>query len=147
MNVQKDYEELFELLNQEKVKYLIVGAHAVAFHAQPRFTGDIDIFVEASSQNAKRILKVFEQFGFGNVGVSQKDFEKPKQVVQLGKPPVRIDFITEIEGINFHTAWRNHSEGRYGKEIVYYISKDDLIKNKVLLGRKQDLFDLELLGY
>ena len=147
MNVQKDYEELFALLNREKVKYLIVGAHAVGFYGQPRYTGDIDIFFDSSLVNGKRILCALERFGFGKLGITVDDLIAPGAIMQLGYPPVRIDFINMIDGVSFENAWRNCSKGRYGKQPVNFISRKDLIKNKKASGRQRDLFDLELLGY
>ena len=147
MKALKDYEELFELLNRAKVKYLVVGAYAVGFYAQPRFTGDIDIFVECSKRNATRLLTAIEKFGFKNVGIEKTDFETPGKIVQLGYPPFRIDLITEIDGVSFRSAWKNRIKDAFGKHEVYYISKEDLIRNKRTTARARDLFDLELLGY
>jgi len=146
MNVPKDYEEFFELLNLHKARYLIVGAHAVAFHGQPRFTGDIDIFVACDRKNADRLLEVVERFGFKNVGINKDDFLKPDLILQLGYPPFRIDILTNINGVIFKSAWKNRVKGTFGKHKVWYISKSDLIRNKRAVGRTQDSFDLELLG-
>jgi c-di-GMP-related signal transduction protein len=147
MNGLEDYEELFVLLNREKVKYLIVGAYAVGYHAQPRATGDIDIFVESSKRNASRLLTVIEKFGYKNVGIRTTDFETPGIIVQLGYPPFRVDFITEMDGVEFRNAWKHRVRAKFGHQQGYYISKRDLIKNKQASGRARDAFDLELLGY
>ena len=145
MNTQKDYEEFFALLNNEKVKYLIVGAYAIAYHAQPRFTGDIDIFVEVNTKNAVRLTAAVKKFGFANVGLASTDFLKPNHIIQLGYPPLRIDLLTNIDGVTFHTAWGNRVRGKFGKQPVWYISKKDLIRNKKASGRIRDLLDLELI--
>lgn len=86
MEVQPDFKELLELFNENKVKYLIIGAYALAFYGSPRVTGDIDIWVEPTEKNAARILKALEAFGFGKIGITQEDFEKPDKVIQLGIP-------------------------------------------------------------
>ena len=145
MDAPKDYEEFFVLLNKEKIKYLIVGAYAVAYHAQPRFTGDIDIFVEAGRTNAERLLKVVQKFGFGETGLTAADFLKPHQIIQLGYPPLRIDLLTSIDGVSFGTAWKRRVKGKFGRPGVWYISKRDLIRNKRATGRTRDLLDLQLM--
>lgn len=88
MEVQNDFKELLELFNAHKVEYLIVGGYALAFHGVPRYTGDIDIFVKPDTENALRILKALDEFGFGSVGLKEEDFRNPNKVVQLGYPPV-----------------------------------------------------------
>ena len=145
MNIPKDYEEFFALLNKEKVRYLIVGAYAMAYHAQPRFTGDIDIFIEVDKTNAKRLLNAVEKFGFKNSGLTSVDFLKPDQIVQLGYPPLRIDILTSIDGVSFGIAWERRVRAKFGKQKVWYISKRDLIRNKKAAGRTRDLLDLELI--
>lgn len=146
MNVQKDYEELFELLNRQGVEYLIVGAYALAFYGQPRYTGDLDIFIRISRKNSNRLYKVVDEFGFKGVGIAPEDFLKKGRIVQLGYLPVRVDIITSIDGVSFKSAWSGRTQGEYGEQKVWYLSKKDLIKNKKASGRVRDLQDLELLG-
>ncbi len=146
MEVQPDFKDLLELFNVHKVEYMIVGGYALAFHGAPRFTGDLDIFVKASPENAKRILVVLDEFGFGSVGLTTEDFEHPDKVVQLGFPPVRIDIITSITGVSWEDAFNNCVEGKYGDVTVKYIGLADFIKNKRSMGRKKDQADLEALG-
>lgn len=126
-------------------RFLVVGGHAVAFHAKPRFTKDVDVFVESSADNAQRVLDALEEFGFGNVGLVVGDFTQPDRVVQLGYPPSRIDILTSIDGVGFEEAWQGRSLGRYGETPVPFLGKADLIKNKRASGRQQDLLDLEWL--
>ncbi len=145
MNVPKDYKELFELLNSEKVKYLIVGAYALAFHGQPRYTGDIDIFIDAKKRNALKLINVIKRFGFDQIGITEQDFLKPDRIVQLGYPPLRIDIMTSIDGVSFERAWRHRIRGEFGKQNVWYISKKDLILNKRSTGRAQDKLDLSMI--
>ncbi len=146
MAVQKDFEELLELFNKKKVKYLIVGGYALAFHGAPRYTGDIDIFVSPDSRNAELIMAALEKFGFGNVNIKKSDFEKPGWVIQLGVPPVRIDIITSLTGISWKESYSKRVRGKYGNVPVNYIGKRQLIKNKRAIARKKDLADIEALG-
>ena len=145
MVASRDYEELFELLNSGKVKYLVVGAHALAFHGKPRFTGDLDIFISTDPRNADRLLRVVKKFGFTGFDLTVDDFRAADNVVQLGYPPWRIDLLTGLSGIGFNKAWNSRVRGRYGKAAVRYISKSDLIINKKSAGRLRDKADLKAL--
>src|SRR2546421_12642310 len=100
-----DLREFVELLNAHDVRYLLVGGFAVAYHGVARLTDDIDFWIEPSSDNADRVLKVLDAFGFGSLGLEQSDFIAPDQVVQLGYPPNRIDLMTRILGVSFDEAW------------------------------------------
>jgi len=133
------------LLNKNSVRYLIVGGYAFAHYAEPHFTKDIDFFVDGSGENAEKLLKTLAEFGFRDIGLSRDDFIQPGDIVQLGVPPVRIDLMTSITGLDFAPAWENRVTGRYGDIPAFFISKDDLIRNKTAVGRKQDLSDIEKL--
>lgn len=146
MEVQKDFRELLELFNGHKVEYMIVGAYALAFHGAPRFTGDIDIFVHSSSQNAQRILSALADFGFGSLNLTVDDFQNHNSVVQLGSPPVRIDIITSITGVTWEDAAGGKQAGLYGNVPVCFLGREQYIANKRATGRKKDLADLEALG-
>ena len=146
MEVQKDFKELLELLNVHKVEYLIVGGYALAFHGAPRFTGDLDIFIESSDENAKRVLAALDEFGFGSIGLKQEDFVGPEKIIQLGVPPVRVDIITSITSVTWEEALSGSEEGKYGDVPVFYIGREQLMQNKRAVGRKKDLADLEALG-
>lgn len=141
----RDFAELLACFRRHGVKSLVVGAHAVAFHAKPRYTKDLDIFVEASPENARRIVAALEEFGFGGIGITESDFAVPGQVVQLGHPPNRIDLMTSIDGVNFRDAWDGRASGNYSGEEVDYIGRDELVRNKRASGRPQDLADLDTL--
>ncbi|MGB6367332.1 MAG: DUF6036 family nucleotidyltransferase [Thermoanaerobaculia bacterium] len=132
-------------MNSRNVKAVIVGGHALAFHAKPRFTKDIDILVEPSPDNAKRLMQALDDFGFGDVGLTEGDFSAPGAIVQLGVAPNRIDLITAIDGVTFDEAWQGRVRGRFGSQEVFYLGKTELIRNKQASGRKQDLADLEWL--
>jgi predicted nucleotidyltransferase len=146
MEVQKDFKELLELFNAHKVRYLIIGSYALAFHGAPRYTGDIDILVEPEAENATKILNALNEFGFGTVGLKKSDLATPNQVIQLGCPPVRIDLITSISGVSWKEAFDNRIAGQYGDAEVSYIGREQYVINKKASGRKKDIADLEALG-
>lgn len=127
---------------RHRVRALIVGAHAVAFHAKPRFTKDIDILVEPCPENAASLVAALEEFGFGEIGLTPSDFVEPGRIVQLGFPPSRIDIITSIGGVSFEEAWSGRVSGTYGSQEVLYIGKAELIRSKRAAARPQDLVDV-----
>ncbi|NPV60473.1 MAG: hypothetical protein HPY75_12555 [Actinobacteria bacterium] len=146
MEVEQDFKELLESLNAHDVEYVIVGAYALAFHGVPRFTGDMDILVRPSPENAARILSALEDFGFGSLGLVPDDFQKPDHVVQLGVSPIRVDILTSITGVTWEEADAGKAIGTYGGVQVRFLGRDQVIANKRALGRKKDLADLESLG-
>lgn len=143
--VTRDFEELFAAFNARNVRAVIVGGYAFAFHAKPRFTKDIDVFVEPTAANAANLLAALDDFGFGGVGLTLADFSSPGQTIQLGMPPNRIDLLTAIDGVTFDEAWAGRVAGRYGAQPVHYIGRAELIRNKRASGRPQDLVDIEAL--
>ena len=145
MNVSKDFEELFACLNARGVKYLVVGAYAVAFHAKPRYTKDLDILVETTRENAQRLLEALADFGLGGLKLTAEDFVRPDQVIQVGVVPNRVDFITSISGVGFEEAWAGRVSGAFGDQRVSYIGKAELISNKRAAGRPQDQIDIDWL--
>jgi hypothetical protein len=145
MRVEKDFEEFVKLLNEHKVKYLIIGAYALAFHSTPRNTGDIDFLIKPNKANAIRILKVLKEFGFGKLEITINDLLKKSMVIQLGYEPNRIDIITSISGVEISKVFSSKVKGKFGNQTVNFISYQDLIKNKASIGRKKDLADLEVL--
>ena len=146
MEIQTDFKELLELLNVHNVEYMIVGGYALAFHGAPRYTGDIDLFIKPDKENAQRIMRTLDEYGFGSVGIELSDLEYENKVIQLGVPPVRIDIITSISGVKCEDAFSSKVKGQYGDVPVYYIGLDQFIKNKKSIGRKKDMADLEALG-
>ncbi|MFZ5799969.1 MAG: hypothetical protein ACOY3D_01135 [Candidatus Omnitrophota bacterium] len=146
MKVEKDFEELLELLNKYKVKYCIVGAFAVGFYGYPRYTKDIDIFVEPSTDNGQRIIGALNEFGFGALNLKAEDFSKKGAIIQLGDEPVRVDLITSVKGCDFNQAWKNRKIGKYGEQKVFFIGLRELIRNKKAVNRLQDRSDLQLLS-
>ena len=143
--VEKDYEELLKLFNKNKVRYCIVGAYAVAFYARPRYTKDIDILVEPAIENAARIIRSLQEFGFKSLGLTEKDFSQKNRIIQLGYEPLRVDILTSIEGCSFKDVWKNKKTSRYGRQKAFFIGIEELIKNKKASKRKQDKVDLSIL--
>ena len=145
MKTEKDYEEFLELLNKHNVRYCVVGAFALAFHVRPRYTKDIDVLVEPTSDNAKRLLIALDEFGFGSLNLAVEDFSTHGNIIQLGYEPIRIDIITSIKGLEFVDIWESRIQGTYGKQTVNFIDRQNLIRSKKLSNRAQDKADLELL--
>ena len=145
MSHNEDFKDLFKILNEEHVDYLIVGAHAVIYYTEPRYTKDIDVWVAPTKDNAKRIWKALAQFGAPLANISIDDFTNEDLVYQIGLAPNRIDILMGISGIEFKEANKNRVESTYAGEKIYLLSKSDLIKAKRASNRKQDELDLEKL--
>ncbi|AOC54834.1 MAG: hypothetical protein IM550_16210 [Microcystis sp. M54BS1] len=141
--LNQDFKEFIQLLNDNQVRYLVLGGYAVALHGYPRYTKDIDIWIEMSSLNAYNLIKALEGFGFGSLGLTIDDFLTPDQVIQLGYPPNRIDLITTPDGVEFQTCYLSRIEVKIDDIIVNFIDLENLKKNKKASGRLQDLADLE----
>ncbi len=139
----KDFKEFIESLNKNRVRYLVVGGYAVAFHGHPRYTKDLDVWVELTPENADNILKALEQFGLGSLDLSQDDFMEADQVIQLGYPPNRIDIMTSLKDLSFHDCFSLRVQVKIEDVQVNFIDLDNLKKNKRAIGRFQDLADLE----
>lgn len=137
------FERVVELLSALNVHFLVVGAFAVAYHGYPRYTADIDLFVERSAENAERLVRAIHQFGFGDVGLTEDDFLNEDQIIQLGVVPNRIDLMTHISGVAFEDAWNSRELGDIGGLLIPFISREMLKRNKAASGRTQDLADLE----
>ncbi len=143
--LSSDLREFIHLLNTKSVKYVVVGAWALAFHGRPRYTGDIDIFVAREPDNADRLMEVIEAFGFGQSGIERDDFLKIDHVIQLGREPNRVDILTGISGVAFDEAWESREQGTISDVAVFVISRDLLIKNKRVANRNKDQGDIKLL--
>jgi hypothetical protein len=143
--LNQDFKEFIQLLNDNQVKYLVIGGYAVAVHGHPRYTKDIDIWIEISEENAQKLVTALTQFGFESLGLTSEDFQTPHQIIQLGYPPNRIDLITNPDGIDFQTCYDSKIEVTLNDVPVKFINLDNLKKNKLASGRLQDLADLEKL--
>jgi len=142
MKLIPDLKEFIELLNLENVRYLVIGGWAINRYAEPRFTGDIDFFVSDSKENEDRLRLVLTKFGFGSaLPQGQKLFAK--KIIMLGRPPNRIDLLSSISGVDFNEAYPRGQKGRLDGIDVMFISKEDLIKNKLAAGREKDLLDIK----
>jgi hypothetical protein len=128
------------------VRFLIVGAYALAVHGRPRATGDLDVWVEATPENAENVMGALRQFGAPTEQVTAADFSRPGIVFQMGLPPVRIDVLTELSGVTFEEAWSTRTRAGFGPIMVDVIGRDAFIKNKRATGRTRDLGDIEALG-
>jgi hypothetical protein len=146
MEPPRDFCELLECFNANNVRHVIVGAYALGFHGAPRMTGDLDLLVQSSAENAKRIIDALAAFGFGDLGLSTHDFQQPDMVIQLGVPPVRVDLLTGISGVSWDEAWAGRAAGEFGGVPVAFIGLAELRRNKLAAGRHRDLADLESLG-
>lgn len=142
MALSSDSRELIALLNSHGVEYLIVGAHSLAFHPRPRFTGDLDILIRPTVENATKIVAVLNEFGFADLAVSASDFTTPEQIIQLGRAPHRIDLLTSITGVGIDEAFATKVVAELDRIPVSFLSKTLLIANKRAVGRPQDLADL-----
>lgn len=145
MKATRDFEELLRAFVRNDVRFVIVGAHALAWHARPRYTKDLDVLIEPSPDNASRVVTALEQFGFAGLGITTADLDTPGQILQLGVPPTRVDLLTRIDGVTFEEVWASRVTGTYGQVAVPFIGHDALIRNKTAAGRPQDLADLETL--
>ncbi len=141
--LNKDFKEFIELLNKNRVKYLVVGGYAVALHGYPRYTKDLDVWIELTPENASNILKALEKFGFGSLDLKQDDFLKEDQIIQLGYPPNRIDIMTSLKDLTFKDCFDTRVKVEIEGVQINFIGLDNLKKNKRAVGRLQDLADLE----
>ncbi len=143
--LNKDFKEFIELLRSNAVEFLVVGAHALAVHGRPRYTGDLDIWVRPQPDNFARLIRALDAFGFAALGVSAEDFMAPQAMVQLGYPPVRIDLLTSLDGVTFDDCFAHRLDVTTGGTLLPVISIDDLICNKLATGRAKDRVDVESL--
>jgi Nucleotidyl transferase of unknown function (DUF2204) len=145
MALSKDWREFLELLNSRGVDYVIVGAQSLAFHGRPRHTGDLDILVRPTPDNARLLLALLNQFGFEQSSFKETDFLQPEQIIQLGRTPSRIDLLTSLTGVTTEEAFDGKVSAIIDGIPVFVLGKDDLIRNKRAVGRPQDLADLAAL--
>lgn len=143
--VQRDFAEFLDSLHAAGVRFLIVGAYAVAAHGVPRNTLDLDVFVQPTEANGHRLVAALEAFGFGSLGAQALDFAQPDRILQLGRQPLRIDVLTSITGVSWTRAWRGRLAGHYGDVPVHFLGLESLLANKRATGRAKDLGDVEAL--
>ncbi len=139
-----DFAELVAALNRNRVEFVIVGAHAVAFHGYPRGTKDLDILIRPTPDNIPRVLAALDDFGFGSLGLKEADFSGDN-VVQLGYPPNRVDLLSAISGVGTEKVWKTRVKGAYQGLPAYFISRECLLANKRAADRGQDRLDVQKL--
>ncbi len=143
MELNLDYKEILNILKKYKVKYLIVGAYAVSFYTEPRFTKDLDIWIEPSIKNAQRLFSSLKEFGAPLKNITVSDFTKRDIIYQIGVVPIRIDIITRLPGVKFDKAWKSKKSTKYGDTLINIIGVEELIKSKKRIGRLQDKLDIK----
>ncbi|NBC18541.1 MAG: hypothetical protein GVY18_14640 [Bacteroidetes bacterium] len=143
MTIAPDFREFAACLNAREVRYLIVGGYAVAFHGHPRYTKDLDVWIERTPENVRKLLRALDDFGFGSVGLGADDFLEPDQIIQLGYPPLRIDLLTSLDGVTFEVCYKNRQTLDVDEVRLFFIGLECLRSNKRASGRHQDLADLE----
>lgn len=141
--MNQDFRDLLRALLDHDVRFLVVGAYALAVHGHPRATGDIDVWVDATPDNAARVYRALQAFGAPLMDLSEADLATPGVVFQMGLPPRRIDILTRLSGIDFDAAWRARTESRFGDVVVPVIGFDHLITNKRATGRPKDVVDAD----
>jgi hypothetical protein len=141
-----DFKDLFNIFNAERVEYLVVGAHAVIYHTEPRYTKDLDVWVNPTSQNAERVVDALRRFGAPLRNVSPVDFQNPAMIYQIGVAPNRIDILMGIAGVDFASAWPRRITGAYDGIPIGILDRASLRLAKQASGRPQDLLDLEKLS-
>ena len=141
--MNQDFKELLSEFNAHHVEYLVVGAHALAVYGHLRATKDLDIWINPTETNAVNVISALQAFGAPLQDLTNNDLSTPGTVFQMGIPPVRIDIINEISGVQFTDAWPKRFQSQLDGQSVWVISKSDFILNKRTSGRTQDLADIE----
>ena len=145
MSPNSNFRDLLSALNRCGAKYMVVGGYAVMLYTEPRFTKDLDVWVEASPENAPRVFRALAEFGAPLAGIQAGEFAQPDLIYQLGMPPSRIDVLTSITGVEFADAWVRKTEARFGDLQAFFIGCQDLLVNKRATARATDLVDCERL--
>ena len=144
--LNKDFKEFVQFLNANAVEYLVVGGYALMAHGHPRYTGDIDFWVDPTPENIANLLLALKQFGFASVDLKEEDFLVEQAVIQLGYPPARIDLMVAVSGVEFTSAYQARLEVDLDDTRINVINRDDFIRNKQATGRPKDFIDLKELG-
>jgi hypothetical protein len=145
IELNPDWTEFLCLLIAHRVRFLVVGGHAVAGHGEPRLTEDLDVFVDRALENARSLREALIAFGFGASVPTARELARPDKVVMLGQKPWRIDILTGIDGVSFEEAWASRVKASFAATPLYVIGRDMLLKNKRAAGREKDLRDVALL--
>ena len=143
IELEPDFKEFLNLLNSHQVRYLLVGGYAVAFHGYPRTTNDMDIWVDCTPDNAAKLTEVFHLFGFSQTGIDESAFLDPKRVLRIGVPPICIDVLMGVSGLDFSPCFKRYESRDFEGLSIKLLSREDLETNKKASGRHKDLNDLE----
>lgn len=141
-----DFDEFFGLLIARGVEFLVVGAYALACHGAPRYTGDIDVFLRPTPENAARLLDAVSAFGFPPTNLQPRQVIEPSRIIQMGVEPVQIHLMSAISGVTWDEAWAGRIEARCGSHDLPFIGRAEFIRNKRAAGRLKDLADIESIG-
>ena len=141
MFVNSDFSDLLRIFNDHNVRYMVIGGYAVVQYAEPRFTKDLDVLISTDTKNAEAVYNALKEFGAPLEGMSPKDFSEEGYFYQMGVPPVRVDILMGIPGVQFDEAWERRVEVQFDDVSVTIISREDLIRAKRAAGRPQDLLD------
>ncbi|HQH27710.1 MAG TPA: hypothetical protein PLP17_09970 [Oligoflexia bacterium] len=145
LEIWAEWKEFLELFLIQNVEFVIVGAVALAAHGEPRWTGDLDVLIRPNEENAARVLNALEIFGFGGIGLTEKDFSTAGFTVQLGREPRRIDILTSISGVSIDEAFASKIEAELLELELPFLGRDELIRNKRATQRERDLRDAAVL--
>lgn len=143
--MNSEFRDLLKALNEARARYLVVGGYAVIKHTEPRYTKDLDVWVSPNGENAKRVYAALQNFGAPLEGVVAEDFADKSIVYHMGRAPARIDILMSLKGLEFEESWVNRVEAEFGDVPTQFLSSQDLIINKRLAARPQDLMDVESL--
>ena len=143
--LNSDYKDILRLFRRHDVKFLVVGAYAMGAHGYPRATGDFDVWVEPTTANARRVYAAVAAFGAPLAQLTPTTFAQPGIVFQIGVPPCRVDVLTQIDGVDFASAYTARKEIELEGVRIPLLAKDDLIKNKESTGRAKDRLDVQQL--
>lgn len=141
--MNSDFKDRLNIFNAHNVRYMVVGGYAVMKYTEPRYTKDLDIWVEASPENARAVFAALRAFGAPLSEMSAADFESEGAIYQMGRPPARVDVLTSVTGVRFADAWSNRVAADFDGASAHLISREDLLANKRALGRLQDQMDAE----
>ena len=145
MDLAPDFDEFCALLTARGVEFVVVGAHALAFHGAPRFTGDLDILVRPTEETGRRVLDAISAFGFPKTPLTAADIAGGTKVIEMGVPPVQIHVMSQVDGVTWDEVWADREAGRFGHRTVAFIGRDAFLRNKRAAGRPKDLADIEAL--
>ena len=145
MDLASDFNEFIGSLNAHGVEFLIVGAYALAFHGAPRFTGDLDLFVRPTPDNAAKVLDAVRAFGFPVEELQPNDLTDPRRILEMGIEPVQIHVMSAVSGVSWEDAWRTRAAGRCGEHAVSFLGREAFLRNKRASARPKDLADIDAL--